>query len=105
MAQGTKHDTGKLRWSLLPFQALHGVIKVLMHGEKKYGSHQWRGGMPWTRPYDALQRHLDAFMGGEDLDPESGESHLDHALCELIFMKMFTIDFPELDDRYKKATE
>jgi hypothetical protein len=40
-------------------------------------------------------------MGGEDLDPESGESHLDHAMCELMFMKMFTIDFPELDDRFK----
>lgn len=98
---GIKHDQGKLQWHLLPLKYLEGTIRVLMFGAKKYTPWNWRKGMPWSQPYNALQRHLQAYIEGEAIDPESGEHHLDHALCCLIFLRFNTIEKPELDDRYK----
>jgi len=99
--QGVKNDTGKLQWHLLPMRYLRGMIRVMMHGSKKYSAHNWRAGMPWSQPYNAVQRHLDAWMAGEDMDPETGENHLDHALCEMLFLRAFVEDYPAHDDRYK----
>jgi hypothetical protein len=31
-------------------------------------------------------RHLVAYQSGEEIDPESGKSHLAHAQCCLIFL-------------------
>ncbi len=100
---GTKSDQGKTEWSLLPLEALEGCTKVLMFGAKKYDRHNWRKGMLWSRIYDALFRHLKAWWGGEDLDPETGLSHLDHALCELIFLRYYEQQgrYGESDDRFK----
>jgi hypothetical protein len=99
---GIKHDTGKLQWNLLPLKYLRGTVRVLMFGAKKYAPWNWRKGMPWTQPYNALQRHLDAWIEGEDIDPETGENHLDHAMCELVFLRCFVEEHPDKDDRFKK---
>jgi hypothetical protein len=101
---GVKADQGKLQWCLLPLKYLRGVVRVLMKGAAKYSPHNWRAGMPWSQTYNAALRHLDAFWSGEDVDPETGESHLDHALCCLLFLRAHNIDYPELDDRYKTTT-
>lgn len=98
---GVKFDQGKLQWNLLPMKSLRGAVRVMMKGAVKYAPWNWRKGMPWSQPYNALQRHLDAWMEGEDLDPDSGENHLDHAICELLFLRMFVIERPGNDDRYK----
>lgn len=98
---GVKADQGKLQWNLVPLEYLEGMVRVLMHGASKYSKHQWRRGMPWTQPYEALLRHLVAWQAGEDIDPESGLPHLDHAMCELLFLIAFTVDFPDNDNRYK----
>ena len=102
---GIKHDQGKLKWHLLPMQYLQGVVRVLMFGAKKYDEHNWRKGMPWSQPHNAAIRHLAAFMTGEDIDPETGESHIDHAICCLIFLRAFVADYPQLDDRYSSQTK
>lgn len=99
--RGVKHDVGKLQWHLLPLRFLRGAVRVLMFGAKKYSAHNWRGGMPHTQTYNATLRHLDAWMNGEDLDPETGESHIDHAICELVFLRAHIEEHPELDDRYR----
>ena len=33
---GRKNDQGKLRWSLVPWDGLEGVVKVLDYGAAKY---------------------------------------------------------------------
>jgi hypothetical protein len=98
---GIKHDQGKPQWNLLPLKYLVGVVRVLMFGAKKYDAWNWRKGMPWSQPYNALMRHLIAWSEGEETDPETGESHLDHAMCCLIFLRFNTMEKPDLDDRYK----
>lgn len=84
--EGIKHDDGKLPLDLLPIEALEEVSRVLRHGAAKYGVHNWRKGMAWSRLIAAALRHIFAWVRGERIDKESGESHLAHACCALLFL-------------------
>ena len=94
-----KHDTDKLRYSLVPSKPIADLTSVLMFGAKKYGDYNWAGGFKWTRLYDAAQRHLHAWISGETIDPESGMNHLAHAMCNLVFLLEFEKTQKEMDDR------
>lgn len=83
---GIKHDDGKPRWDLLPYDAVEGAIIILTEGAHEYGERNWEEGMQWSRPYAALQRHITSWWNGESFDKKSGKSHLWHALCELLFL-------------------
>ena len=84
---GEKHDTGKPRWSLLPRGSIAAILRVLEYGARKYAEGGWAH-VPDARRryYDAAQRHLETWWGGEETDPESGEPHLAHAACCLLFL-------------------
>lgn len=98
---GKKYDMGKPRMSLIPNLALKEIAKVLTFGAKKYDSHNWRKGLNYSRVMDALLRHLGEFMDGEDLDPETGLSHIAHAACNVIFLLTFILEGrSDLDDRF-----
>jgi hypothetical protein len=56
--------------------------------------------MAWSRVYDAVQRHLNAFWAGEDVDQESSLCHLAHAAFGLLTLLEYRRLRPELDDRY-----
>lgn len=86
-----KFDQGKPDWSLVPFEALEGMVKVLEFGAKKYDSWNWTtdGGFKWTRVLSSCFRHLFAWARGQDLDPESGLSHIHHAQCNLLFLAFY----------------
>lgn len=98
---GRKDDDGKPPLGLLSTKALVEVAKVLLHGKEKYGAHNWRGGIAWQRLIDASLRHITSFNDGEDKDPESGLSHIAHAMCMLMFLLESESTHTELDDRYK----
>jgi hypothetical protein len=87
--------------SLLDSSWLLGVARVMTFGAKKYAEHNWKKGISVSRLLDAAARHQAAFNDGENLDPESGESHLYHASCCLQFASWMIINRPDLDDRYK----
>ena len=101
-ATGIKHDQEKPDMSLLSNTALVKIAEVMTFGKKKYTAHNWRGGFVWSRPLAAAARHLFAFIGGEDKDPETGLSHLAHACCCLFFVLEFEETRKDLDDRYKE---
>lgn len=88
--KGVKADGGKPDYSLLELKLLEGMVKVLTFGAKKYSRDNWKK-VPEgkDRYFAALQRHLAAWQSGEKIDPESGENHLDHALCNLYFLRYF----------------
>lgn len=98
--QGVKYDAGKPRMSLIPASALIEEAKVMTYGAQKYAPHNWRKGMPYTRVLDAALRHINAFNGGEDKDPETGLSHLAHARCCLAFLIEYQESGIGEDDRY-----
>lgn len=105
MKGGQKNDQGKPMMNLLAPQWLFGVAQVLTFGAKKYAAWNWAKGISYSRLYDGIQRHLNAFWGREDNDQESGLSHLLHASCGLMFLYMMTLIRPDLDDRYKPETK
>lgn len=96
---GVKYDGDKLRTDLIPVSAIMSLARVLTYGARKYDSRNWERGLEWSRPYGAAMRHLLAWWGGEDIDPESGLPHLEHALCNLAFLREYMDTHPELDDR------
>lgn len=64
------------RYSLIPIGPLAELAKLYGRGAKKYDSHQWRNGYEWSKSYDALQRHAQAFWSGEDLDTCESDSYI-----------------------------
>ena len=85
--EGRKADSGKPRWSLLPRGTLLKVIQVLEAGAVKYDVENWKA-VPNARIryYDAMNRHIEAWWGGERHDPETGIHHLAHATCCALFL-------------------
>lgn len=79
--EGKKFDQGKPRVDLLPPDALLAVAQVLTFGAEKYGARNWEKGIAYGRLFAAAQRHLLAWQGGEENDPETGLPHLSHAAC------------------------
>ena len=98
---GIKHDTGKPQLELLPTRALTEVGKVMTFGAKKYAPNNWRGGFAWTRILGSTLRHLFAWAGGEDVDPETGLSHLSHAATNVLFLIEMEQTNTGTDDRYR----
>ena len=99
--EGVKFDQGKPRYDLIPPEIEEAIAKVLTFGGIKYGERNWELGMNWGRPYAALRRHMNAWWGGEDLDPETGMSHLWHAACCIAFLTTFEARGTGTDDRPK----
>jgi len=88
--KGLKFDGAKRQWNLLYRPWLRGVVDVLTRGALKYSPDNWkRVDNPKVSYLNALQRHLDAFIEGEEKDPETGISHLSHLGCCLMFLKYF----------------
>jgi hypothetical protein len=84
---GRKNDQGKLRWSLVPWDGLEGVVKVLDYGAAKYAPQSWRLVPDARERYtDALLRHQTAILRGEHLDLESGLPHSYHVACNSLFL-------------------
>lgn len=58
------------------------VARVMKHGGDKYGYRNYTTTPCKIRTYiGAVQRHLDAIAMGEDIDPDSGESHWAHIIA------------------------
>lgn len=85
--ESKKYDNGKVRMDLVPLETVESVGKVLTFGAQKYGENSWQN-LPdfWKRYKAALLRHLTAIDKGELIDPESGLPHIDHVLCNAVFL-------------------
>ena len=84
--QSAKADKGKLELSLVNPELVKAVAEVRMYGTEKYGdSENWRKVEP-KRYIDALYRHLLAYIEGNEVDEESGLSHLAHMACNISFL-------------------
>ncbi len=102
---GTKNDKEKVRLDLLPSKWIVGVGDVLTFGASKYAPNNWMKGIALSRLLGACLRHVFAFLGGEDKDPETGLSHLCHASCCLAFAFELYDKMPEsVDDRPGKVS-
>jgi hypothetical protein len=90
LSQGMKFDKNKPDYSLLPFAAVDEVVKVLTYGAAKYDRFNWEK-VEAVRYQAATMRHFSTHMQGEKIDPESGISHLAHAICSLLYLLDFEL--------------
>lgn len=102
---GVKDNRGKPRVDLLPFRPLLAVGRVLGFGAAKYKPHNWRLGLGWSDTIGSALRHVFAFADGEDIDPESGECHVDNAICQLLFLSEYYHTKTGTDDRWAVLRE
>lgn len=104
--ESKKYDEEKVRMDLVPLECVENVCKILTFGAKKYGDNTWQD-LPnfWSRYKAALLRHITAIDKGELIDPESGLPHIDHVLCNAVFLnwgfhngKAVTISKKDIDN-------
>mgnify|MGYP003394458006 CR=1 FL=1 len=96
--EGRKDDAQKNRFDLIPPEALEQLAAVYTYG-CHYGERNWEQGIKWGRIFAAIMRHLWAFWRGEDVDKESGLSHLAHASWGCFTLMTYEGTHPELVDR------
>lgn len=105
-AQARKQSKGKPGgFHLLPWRAITALAGIYAYGAKKYAANSWRdvpidpetGETPIERYFNAMMRHLIAWLGGEWLDKESGHPHLAHAMWGMV--ALFELS---MDEREKK---
>ena len=98
--QSVKKDNDKYDPTMLTLEMVELVSKVRMFGAKKYARGNFKiTGFKYTRSLAAALRHIYAYLSGEDNDPESGLSHLGHAICSLEHCIYDSKHHPENDDR------
>ena len=85
--KGMKFDSGKLDYTLVPWDGMDEVVKVLEFGAKKYARDNWKKvEHAETRYLAAAFRHIIKYNEGEVADKETGLSHLAHATCCMLFL-------------------
>ena len=81
-----KQSEGKPRYDLIPAEALDEVAEVFTLGAVKYEDHRWRQGIRSGALFAATMRHSWAWWRGEDNDPDTGKSHIAHAISNLMML-------------------
>jgi len=99
---GARYNVGKPDYSLIPLCTLEDEARVWEYGKRKYNAWNWTKGMAWSVPYACLLRHMAKWQAGEEVDEESGLSHLAHAMANLRMLTLYAKNYTEGDDRPKE---
>ena len=102
---GSKKGQKPSRYDLIPVRPLRLLARRFGYGALKYSIRNWEGGYNWSSSYSALQRHLNAFWDGEDIDPDDphGQTHLSAVMWHAFALTEYWLRGTGTDDRpYKK---
>jgi hypothetical protein len=90
----------KVYFSVIPFGVIAELGLALFEGARKYGRHNYRSiGVRGSVYFDASLRHLTDWWEGEDIDPDSGLSHITKAIASLTVLRDSMIVGNWTDDR------
>lgn len=96
----------KAPMSTVSAAVLAEVGVAMLEGAAKYGRHNYRAvGVQSSVYYDATMRHLMAWWEGEDIDPDSGMSHITKAITSLVVLRDAMIQGMLTDDRAPRSAE
>jgi hypothetical protein len=102
LIENPKEKIGQAKPSLhhVPPRVLLEVAQAMMEGSKKYGIYNYRkAGVSFSTYYSSTFRHLIAWFEGEDIDPDSGLSHITKAISGLIVLRDSMLENNYQDDR------
>lgn len=101
MKKALTFDDGKPPLACLPWAGLREVAMVQLYGKRKYKDWwNYKKGLEATRQASCAIRHIATWMDRDEFDKESGENHLAHAVCRLLFLLENIHDGTLIDDRY-----
>ena len=106
MSKALKNDNSymsKPQIDLIPSEAIWGMAQVFGYGADKYSRGNYVNGIEWSRLYNGAQRHLNLWNMGQDIDEESKQEHILHAMCNLAMLYWNIKHKPENDDRWDKV--
>lgn len=101
---GAEKGSKLARFDLIPAKPLWELAEHYGRGAEKYEDRNWERGYDWSLSIAALERHLNLFKQGEDIDPETQSKHIIAVAWHAIALAQFMDTHPELDDRYKPAS-
>lgn len=94
----------KAPMSTVPATVLAEIGVAMLEGASKYGRHNYRAvGVRGSVYYDGVMRHLMAWWEGEDIDPDSGMSHVTKAITSLVVLRDAMMQGKFTDDRPPRA--
>jgi hypothetical protein len=104
-AGARKDDAGKLRYDLIPLEALEALARVYTFGADKYEDNNWKKGIRFSRVVAAMWRHMVAWAMGQRDDPETGINHLAHVAwgCFTLIYFQHHLQYDRFDDACKKS--
>jgi len=92
--------------STVPAEVLMEIGVGMLEGARKYGRHNYRVvGVRASVYYDACLRHLMAWWEGEDVDPDSGMSHITKLLTSAVVLRDAMLNEKLTDDRPPRLAE
>lgn len=93
-------------FSVMPRRVVAEVALALLEGARKYGRHNYRAAGVRASVYvDATDRHLSAWWEGQDIDPDSGLSHITKAIASLTVLRDSMLEGNVTDDRPPSVTD
>jgi hypothetical protein len=94
----------KAPMSTVPATVLAEIGVAMLEGASKYGRHNCRAvGVRGSVYYDGVMRHLMAWWEGEDIDADSGMSHVTKAITSLVVLRDAMMQGKFTDDRPPRA--
>ena len=98
--------TKKVPFSTVSAPVIAEIGLAMLEGSRKYGRHNYRAiGVRASVYYDACLRHLTQWWEGEDIDPDSGLSHIVKAAACLVVLRDAMLLDKVADDRPPKTKQ
>lgn len=96
----------KVMMSVVPWGVIMELAVAMLEGALKYGRHNYRpAGVRASVYFDANMRHLADWWEGQDIDPDSGLSHVIKAIASLTVLRDSMMTGNWIDDRAPRSLE
>lgn len=85
MEKSIRYNSGKPKWSLVHFESLEPLVRVLEFGAEKYSRDNWKIDLDLKEIIDSAMRHLTEMSDDNLYDKETNLLHAGHVLCNMMF--------------------
>ncbi len=88
-----RFNEGKPKWTLVHFESMVPLVRILEYGAKKYAPYNWKKPMSRSDILDSMQRHMAKLIDGDENDEESGLPHIGHIMANAMFYSYHVTEY------------